>query len=64
MVGHGFNPRDDILRQVAKLGDFLSGEHVVGIILSDLMKPFLILLHKNFPSTFKWKIRPSQLPVY
>jgi len=59
-IRHSFDPGDDILRDVAKLGDFLSGEHIIRGIQSDLMKRFLVMRHKNVPfSQVKNQIKPD-----
>jgi len=49
MVRPRFNRGDDILRYVAKLGDFPAGEHIVRVVLSDLTKRFPVA-HKFFTS--------------
>ena len=38
---------DDISRDVAKKCDFLDGEHMAQVVLGDLVKLLLIMLHKE-----------------
>jgi hypothetical protein len=60
-IRQGLNSPNDIFRDVAKFGDFFSGEHKPRVIQGDIVKLFLVM-HKNFPPS-KWSIRPSQIPV-
>jgi hypothetical protein len=47
VVGRSPYFADDIPRDVAKKCDFFDGEHITKIILGDLVKLLLIVLHKN-----------------
>jgi hypothetical protein len=46
-VRHEPRSADNIPRDVAKKCDFFDGEHITKIILGDLVKLLLIMLHKN-----------------
>ncbi len=50
---------NDIPRDVAKKCDLFDGEHIPGVVLGDLVKLLLIMLHKN-PSFRGKENRPAR----